>query len=179
LQTDRGKDFLGKACTLLYKSKHIIYKPKFGKNKANFAENAIGRVKRKLYMLLRSQLSHDWVKVLPTVIESFNNTPKRSIGWLRPNDIKSKLDSLIVKEQRKKYGIEVYTEPSFHEQLAAQNIDKTTMLKVGDYVYLDFDEKLFDKSFDTQVCHKIFLKGICTFFTLKHIVLRGKIFTQK
>jgi hypothetical protein len=160
IQTDRGKEFLGKSCQDLFKQQHIVYRSKFGQNKANFAENAIGRIKRKLYMLLRSKLSHNWTQELPKVVLAFNNTPLENLGWLKPNDIKSKLDTLLVEEQRKKYGIEVYREPSFQEQLALENKLIPNALNINDYVYLDFDSKTFDKSFDTQVCTQNFIQKL-------------------
>jgi hypothetical protein len=152
LQTDRGKEFLGRSCQSLLKKEHIVYRSKFGRNKANFAENAIGRVKRKLYMLLRSKLSHNWVEALEKVVVSFNKTPLRTLGWLKPNDITSKLDSIVVNEKRHEYGINVYKEPSFKEQLQLQEQDLRNAFKINDYVYLDFEQTTFDKSFDTQVC---------------------------
>jgi hypothetical protein len=152
IQTDRGKEFLGKSCRDLFKNQRIVYRSKYGQNKANFAENAIGRIKRKLYMLLRSQLNHNWVAALGKVVSSFNNTPTKSIGWLKPNDIKSKIDSIEVNEQRREHGIEVYKEPTFKEQLQLQKHEDPKSFKINDYVYLDFDQKTFDKSFDTQVC---------------------------
>jgi IS30 family transposase len=129
LQTDRGKEFLGKSCQELFKKEHIVYRSKFGKNKANFAENAIGRIKRKLYMLLRSQLNQNWVEKIAKVVESFNNIPMRNLGWLKPNDITSKLDSIVVNEQRAKYGIHVYKEPSFKEQLRLQKTSEKKQFK--------------------------------------------------
>jgi hypothetical protein len=154
IQTDRGKEFLGKSCKDLFKTDHIVYRSKFGQNKANFAENAIGRVKRKMYMLLRSKLNQNWVETLPKVILSFNNTPLKNLGWLKPSDIKTKFDTLLVNQEREKYGVKVYKEPTFHEQLQLQN--KETAFNINDYVYLDFDSKPFDKSFDTQVCTQNF-----------------------
>ncbi len=40
IQTDRGKEFQGE-CKRLFVSKNILYREKFGRNKANFAENGI------------------------------------------------------------------------------------------------------------------------------------------
>jgi len=52
IQSDRGSEFLGAPSKNLFKEKKILYRSKFGKNKANFAEEGILLVKKKLYMTL-------------------------------------------------------------------------------------------------------------------------------
>jgi hypothetical protein len=155
LETDRGKEFLG-ASKRLFKEKKIFYKQKFGKNKANFAENAIYIIKKKLYMLLRGTLSQDWVDQIENVVNSYNSTPIKKLGWLAPNSIHSEIDSVRVSTAQKKAGIKVYHEPNFTEQIKNQREYESNPnnLQVGQYVYLDFDEKVFSKSFDVQVTKK-------------------------
>jgi hypothetical protein len=152
LETDRGKEFLG-ATKALFKKKHIFYKQKFGKNKANFAENGIYIIKKKLYMLLRGTLSHNWVSEIRNVVKSYNETPIRKLGWEKPDSINSEIDSVRVEEAQIQNKIPVYKEPNFEEQIKNQKDyeSKNSNIQVGDYVYLDFDEKVFSKSFDVQV----------------------------
>ena len=151
IQTDRGKEFLGE-CKKLFEEKEILYRTKLGKNKANFAENAIFRVKRKLYMLMRGILTQSWIKYLPIVVTSLNNTPIKKLGWLKPNEIHSEIDSVAVSKAKKKIGVKTYSEPSYTIQRENQKkYEKSSSLQVNDYVYLDFDEKLFDKSFNVSV----------------------------
>jgi hypothetical protein len=152
LQTDRGKEFLG-ASKKLFKEKKILYKQKFGKNKANYAENGIYIVKKKLYMLLRGTLNQDWVTQILNVVKSYNETPIKKLGWLKPDEIHSEIDSVKVDKARQENNVQVYSEPSFEEQRTNQNeYEKNPKnLQVGQYVYLDFDQKLFSKSFDVQV----------------------------
>ena len=152
IQTDRGKEFLG-PCKKLFHEKNIVSRTKFGKNKANYAENGILLVKRRLYKLLRGTLNDNWVSQLPNIVESLNNTPLSKLGNLTPNSIHSEIDSARVNEERKKLNIHPYSEPNFHQQRQNQeNYEKESKLfQVNDYVYLDFDEKLFDKSFDVSV----------------------------
>ena len=152
LQTDRGKEFLG-PCKKLFKEKNIFSTVKLGKNKANFAENGILLIKRRLYKLLRGTLNDNWVSELPNVVEGLNNTPLKKLGDLTPNSIHSEIDSANVAKARKTLNISVYSEPNFHIQRENQsNYEKEVkLLQVNYYVYLDFDEKLFDKSFDVSV----------------------------
>ena len=171
LQTDRGTEFLG-PCKKLFQEKNILYRTKFGKNKANFAEHAILLVKRKLYMLLRGTLNQNWVKVLPQVVDSLNNTPVLKLGGLRPNSIHSEKDSVTVATAQKAKSIKKYSEPSFQVQRETQKLyENSGKFKVNDYVYLDFDEKIFDKSFNVSVHFRnTFLFGFWkfNFFILKN-----------
>jgi hypothetical protein len=152
LETDRGKEFLG-AAKKLFKTEKIYYKQKFGRNKANYAENGIYIVKKKLYMLLRGTLSHNWPLEIQNIVTSYNDTPIKKLGWLTPNSVNSEIDSVKVDKAKLENKIEVYKEPTFEDQIKNQKQYELQRknLQVGDYVYLDFDEKLFSKSFDVQV----------------------------
>ena len=152
IQTDRGKEFLG-PCKKLFREKNILARTKFGKNKANYAENAILTVKRRLYKLLRGTLNQDWVSELPKTVEALNNTPLKKLGDLTPNSIRSEIDSVNVSKARKEKNISVYSEPNFdiQRQNQANYIGVKQLFQVNDYVYLDFNEKTFDKSFDVSV----------------------------
>lgn len=128
---------------------------KFGKNKANFVENKIRIIKRLLYLQLRDKLTQNWPAILPDVVKSYNNTPLKHLGNLKPNDINSIADSLSVRKAQMKNNVEVYKEPNFNEQIANQSnyLKQPSSFKTGDYVYIDLEEKLFDKSFDIKVRH--------------------------
>ena len=158
IQTDRGKEFLG-PCKKLFSANNIISRFKLGKNKANYAENGILLVKRRLYKLLRGTLSENWISQLPRIVEDLNNTPITKLGNLTPNSIHSEIDSVLVNQEKQKLNSPTYSEPNFHVQRQNQkNYEKEpNLLQVNDYVYLDFDEKLFDKSFDVSVSLKIAL----------------------
>ncbi len=151
LQSDRGKEFIG--CKELFRKKKIVFRPKYGKNKASIAEWAIFIIKKKLYMLLRGILSQDWVKYLPDVIKQFNHTPQSKLGGIPPEQILSLVDSAKVFEARKQSHTNVFHEPNFKEQQKNQELYESNKsnLQVGDFVYLTLDEKLFDKSFDVKV----------------------------
>ena len=148
---DRGTEFLG-PCKKLFQEKKILYRTKFGKNKANFAEHSILLVKRRLYMLLRGTLDQNWSKALPKVVKSLNDTPIPKLGGVKPSSITSEIDSVKVSKAQKEHKILKYSEPNFETQRENQKAyENNGKFKVNDYVYLDFDEKLFDKSFNVSV----------------------------
>jgi len=72
---------------------------------------------------------------------------------LKPNEINSPYDSAKVTKARKLYGVQVFREPNYKTQIKNQEeFEKNEKnLNINDYVYLDFKQNLFDKSFDVQV----------------------------
>lgn len=110
-------------------------------------------MKKKLYMLLRGTLSQNWVSAIENVVNSYNDTPIKKLGWIKPNTIHSEFDSVRVEQAQVKNNIKVYKEPNFEDQIKNQKDyeSQSKNLQVGQYVYLDFDEKIFSKSFDVQV----------------------------
>ena len=104
-------------------------------------------------MILRGILSQNWPKYLPTVVKSLNDTPLKKLGYLKPNSIHSEIDSVKVQELKKVNSIVTYNEPNIEIQHENKKVyeKESTNFQVNDYVYLDFDEKLFDKSFNVSV----------------------------
>jgi hypothetical protein len=153
-ETDRGTEFKG-PCKALFKKWSVIYKVKFGANKAFMSENYIKIVKKKLYMSLRGTLSQDWIKFLKITVNALNKTPTPRIGFLTPNSITSEIDSVRVQNAKKAHNIEILEEGNFKKELQNQkDFDESktaAKFKINDYVYLDFNQKLFDKSFDVAV----------------------------
>lgn len=64
-----------------------------------------------------------------------------------------------------KSNVEIQKEPTFQLQIQNQQNFQSD-LKISDFVYKQFDFKLFDKSFDVSVICKfrLFLKYICANF---------------
>lgn len=150
-ETDQGSEFIG--CKNFFKKQHIFFKYKFGQNKSNFAEHSIWLIKKKLYMLLRDKLTHDWVKYLPIVIHGLNSIPSKRLGLIRPGDVHSNFDETLIRRSQKIHDIIPFQEPKFdvkrQNQLTYEKNEPD--FKIGTYVYLDFNQSSFDKSFDTQV----------------------------
>lgn len=103
--------------------------------------------------MLRANLSQNWPLVLSKICDDYNNTPLKKIGWLKPNDINTVYDSVQVKNARNKHNITSYNEPSYKLQQRSQKDydNNINNLNINDYVYLDFKEQIFGKSFDVQV----------------------------
>lgn len=104
--------------------------------------------------MLRGTLSQNWVVLLPNICKDYNDTPLKKLGWLKPNDVKTIYDSSLVDKARKDHNIAYYREPTFLKQHENQkNYERNkSNLQINDYIYLDFKEDIFSKSFDVQVC---------------------------
>jgi hypothetical protein len=150
LQTDKGGEFIG--CRQFFKEKKIVFKTKTGNNKASYAENFIYQMKKRLYMMLRGNLTRNWVKYLPIIVNQYNNTPNDKLGGLTPNHIHSEFDSVLVTQLLRKKHIVPYQEKNFHEQIKAEKAftnDKKN-IQINDYVYISTQENQFSKSYDTK-----------------------------
>jgi len=132
----------------------IYFHTKTGKNKAGYAEHAIGLIKRRLYSALRSKLSKDWVTYLEPTVKNLNERHIKSLGGFQPKNANSFLDDVNIREAQRKQGIKPYKDPPFLDQLENQrkfNEDDKKPFEIGSYVYLDAKTTTFDKSFDTQI----------------------------
>jgi hypothetical protein len=150
IQTDQGSEFIGSRN--FFKEHHIVFKTKHQRNKAAIAEHAIFLVKRKLYFLMRSQKTRDWVSLLPTAVKLLNARPVKKIGNLAPKDIKTMFDDVKVQEALEDNCIEPVAGPSFADQHANQELYiNEGSYKPGTFVFLDKKETSFSKSFDVKV----------------------------
>jgi len=166
LQTDLGKEY--SLCKKLCKDKNIMYNFKRGKNKANFAEHAILQIKKRLFKMLRGTLSKDWPSYLKQIEEDFNKTPKKCLAYFAPKDINDSVDSyLVMKDEESSKHIL----PSIEDQ--QDNIEnynnETKNFKIKDYVYLNFKDENFAKSFDTKV------NQISTNLQMKMLIIKFQI----
>ena len=157
IESDQGSEFK-KVVKDLFRKKKIVFKYKFGKNKSAIIEHYIYLVKRRLFMLLRGTLSKNWVSQLPKICDSFNNTPLKRLGWLKPNDINTLIDAVRVNEAKKKFGIPVLSEPSFKEQQENQisyENNKKNLYQANQFCYVDMNSSVFDKAYDVSVFNRL------------------------
>jgi len=116
------------------------------------AEHAIYLLKRKLYLILRSEKSLNWPKFLPIAVGLLNQKPMKRLGNLSPGSVNTLLDDVSVRQAQEQNCVPVYQQPSFQDQnLAQKNYQNTSGLQINDFVYLDYKEKTFAKSFDTKI----------------------------
>ena len=150
IQADSGTEFIGNKA--LFQKRNILFQTKHLKNKAAMAEHAIYLVKRKLYLLMKSEKTDNWVKLLPIAVNLLNQRPLKKIGNLPPGSVNSMIDDIKVREAQKDNCIPVYEEQNYKIQNELQqNYEKSSGFQFNDFVYLDYKEKTFAKSFDSKV----------------------------
>ena len=59
-------------------------------------------------MTLRGTLKQNWVEVLEKIVNDMNSTPIHRLGFLRPNQIYSEIDSVFVKNAQKDINLIPY-----------------------------------------------------------------------
>ena len=101
-------------------------------------------------MLLRSQLSENWVNYLPIVVDGLNKTPIKKLGYLMPNSIRSESDSVQI-DLRKLEKSKKLPTFSIQEKNKSLHEQDKSLLQPGDFCYKFYDEKLFDKKYNISV----------------------------
>ena len=152
IETDEGGEFVG--LKSFFKKEKIIFSIKAGTNKANFAEHVIYLIKRRLYMMMRSEVSSDWPKFLPLVVEALNEKPLQLLGNIAPVQINSELDDVKVRDAQQENNVVTYKEPDWKEQNSSQEnyASSGNPFQIGQHVYLDAKTEIFDTSFFARVC---------------------------
>jgi len=161
IQTDKGTEFVNRYCKALFKKLKIVFRTKRGIKKSSFAESAIFRVKRKLYIYLRTYLTKKWTEHIEQIVQSLNNIPLKRLGYLTPNSISDVTSSVLVDNNLKAHNLVLPKDVTFDKQIENQkkyeDEAKTNehLLQKGNYVYLKVKEDAFGKSFDIQVSFEL------------------------
>lgn len=153
LESDSGGEFI--YCKRLFDSLHIHFRTKtHSDNKANFSEHGIFLVKRKLYMMMEELNTSNWPALLVKVVEQLNNRPVEKLGGIKPKNINSFYDDVIVREAQKEKKVNVYEQPTYDQQEANQTEyeKKRSLMQAGTFVYLQNKKATFQKSYLPHVC---------------------------
>lgn len=74
LHTDEGKEFYNSSMKGLLEKFNINHYSTFSYMKASIVERLIRTIKRKLYMRFSLQGSYKWIKILPEIIDGYNDS---------------------------------------------------------------------------------------------------------
>jgi hypothetical protein len=141
--TDKGGEYVGKEMKTYFKKKDIIkIECNSSMVKASLAENALKRIKQRIYRYFHSEGNYKWIDILDKVVNGINHAKSRVLGGLRPVDISFKNAQEI---RLKNYG----------PILKKQKITKVPRYKTDDYVRMSRNKPIFAKgytpSFDNEI----------------------------
>jgi len=123
ISTDCGTEF--RSLKTFFETQGILLTYKYGKTKASFAEWFIHLIKRRLYMVMRSELNDDWPKYLPLVVSLLNSRKLSKLGNLMPNQINSMVDDNEVRSQQEKMKVQVYSQPDWKNRIKIKKYMKS------------------------------------------------------
>ena len=129
---------------------------------ANFAEHMVYLVKKRLFMMMRSKVSDDWVYFLPLVVNALNKKPIKALGYLSPSEINSEWDDNKVRAAQRAEKIKPYHEPDWKTQNENQENylkNQRQHLQPGAFVFVDKKVGVFNKSFFAQVSSFLLLEN--------------------
>lgn len=151
IESDSGGEFIGNAA--FFKDKKILFSTKHSQHKAALAEHAIYEVKRKLYLMMNSYNTKNWVKLLPSAVKLLNARPMARNNGISPDSFSSMYDD-VLKEDAAASKKEI-----------SQNSEKAeeVQLPLNSYVYLDKKRKTLEKSFGPQVRRVFFPLYVASF----------------
>ncbi|XP_060873724.1 uncharacterized protein LOC132947448 [Metopolophium dirhodum] len=99
LQLDNGKEFYNTTFDALM-SKYGIHKySTFSILKASIAERMNRTLKGRMYKEFTARGSHEWVSILPKLLDEYNNSPHRTIG-MTPIQADSDPASVVIKQRK-------------------------------------------------------------------------------
>ena len=99
LQLDNGKEFYNSTFDALMKKYKIHKYSTFSTVKACIVERFNRTLKEKMYREFTARGSHEWISILPSLINEYNNSKHRTIG-MTPLEADTKPTTVIVKQRK-------------------------------------------------------------------------------
>lgn len=171
LQTDDGGEFFSKTTQNLFKEFHIRHYSSYSIKKASVVERFNRSVRARMWKLFSMQGNYKWLKILPKIVDDYNNTLHSKIK-MRPIDVKKEHEKLLLRT--------VYQKNQTIEPIR-------TRFKIGDVVRISRQKALFEKGFTPNWSTELFtitsiLPGNPTTFLLKDYEnkkIRGSFYEQE
>jgi len=92
LQTDAGLEFFNSTLKPYFVSKNIVHYHTYSETKASVIERFNRTLKTKMFRFFTHKGNHRWLKALPDLITSYNDSYHRVIS-MRPNDVRKEDES--------------------------------------------------------------------------------------
>lgn len=138
LQTDHGKEFYNKDFKILTGKFNINHYSTFSVMKASIVERLNRTLKEKMWKLFSLQGNYKWQKILPKIVEDYNNTRHSKIK-MAPNQVNKMNEKILLK--------------TVYNNIKIAGIGK---LKVDDLVRISRHKGLFEKGFTPNWSTEVF-----------------------
>lgn len=87
LRTDKGSEFNNRYVKKYLKEQNVYYFTTNNSPKANYVERAQKTIKVMLYKMMRHNRSYRYIYLLQNIVDNYNATPHRSLGYISPKDV--------------------------------------------------------------------------------------------
>ena len=96
IHVDKGKEFYNKTVSRLMKKEgNKLFSMENDDIKSSVCERVIRTIKNKLYKLFQKRQSYEYIDLLQDIVQSYNNTPHRSLGYKLPSEITKENEELV------------------------------------------------------------------------------------
>ena len=139
IRTDKGLEFTNQKVQDFLKTKGVRHFTTNNEVKANYAERVIRTLRSKLFKYMNSKQTYEYINVLQSLVNGYNNSYHRSIRT-KP--------SLVNKENENFIWQLLYGIPSLNREIPA--------FKKGDLVRISFTRDTFDRGYTQNFSDEIF-----------------------
>lgn len=140
LQTDHGVEFFNKDFKALMEKYGINHYSTYSTTKASVVERVNRTLKNLMWKQFSLQGNYSWLKILPKLVEQYNNTQHSTIG-MKPVDVTKKVEQQLLRT--------VYHYPKVVDPRRAK-------FKVGDAVRISKHRHAFTKGYTPNWTNEIF-----------------------
>ena len=141
LQTDAGTEFTQRPLQTYLKSRNINFYTTFSEMKASVVERFNRTLKEKMWGNFTTNNTFKYINVLQDLIEGYNATPHRAIGWERPKD--------VTEENQ----LEIW---EAHHAQPHRGPPPKFKFKVGDFVRISRSKGAFEKGYTANWSEEYF-----------------------
>jgi hypothetical protein len=145
LRTDKGSEFTNRWLQEYLKSQGIyFFTTQNSDTKANYSERVIQTLKSRLYRYFTKNRTKRYKDVLPDVVQSYNETPHRSLGNISPKDV----------NKRNEVDVWAY---QYLKSVKTKGVKLAPYkLKVNDMVRVSHENTVFKRAYNEQFSKEIF-----------------------
>lgn len=142
---DKGSEFYNKDFLKWTKTENIVVYSTYGESKSVVVERFIRTLKEMITQYFTKTNSRDWVKILPIVVQTYNNRVHRTIG-MTPTEASKP-------ENEFKIYVNVY------KDLNGKSVKQKVKFKVGDQVRVSRLKGNFEKGYANNFSYEVFTIG--------------------